>query len=757
MQNAKYFILLLMVTICSACSTTRHVPDDQYLLNKVDIKSEGKGISPSEMSDFLRQHPNTSWPLLGRVKLRLYHIGWVRKLLPGLTEKPVFYSSRLTDISSKQIELEVANRGYLRAEVDTAIHLKGRKANVTYSIHPGSPYRIRMYRNNIADTTIRRITMRMKRNSVIKQGMLFDLAVLDEEKARFTQGLRNVGYYNFNKDYLYYKADTTTFSNQVDLALSLYPAHDSLPHKRYRIGSVTVVSGYDPLDDSNAEHFSQPDTIGFNKLRIVYGSNRFLRPSAIYKNNFIRPGRWYSERNVSATISSFSGIGAIKQANISFSDSLANDSAYLNARIVLSPANTNSFQAGLDGTNSAGDFGVAGNVSYHHQNLFNGAEVLGLKLRGAYEFVSGSKSYDFTSQNYYEYGVETSLLFPKIILPLVSARIKEQPMANTQLSVGLTNQRRPEYGRQFFNASLNYKWKSLSSRFTHSVDLLDINYVRMPWVSDLFRKNYLENDRYPLLRYSYEDQLISRLAYTNIFTGNRRQSSRTNFSLRTGIDIAGILPRLAGLIGATTQRTDGSRELLGIRYAEYAKLDVDFARADKLSESTSMAYHVAVGIAKPYGNSEILPFEKRYFSGGSNSVRGWSTRRLGPGFYHPKKDSVEFANQVGDIKLDLSVELRQKLSTYLQLALFLDAGNNWVIDNNGNTPQGGLFQFSEFYKQIALSYGMGIRFDLGFLLLRFDGGLKAFDPGQDADKRWRFSRLNFSDDFAFHFAIGYPF
>lgn len=756
-MNSRYSLIILISTaICCACSVTRHVPEDKYLLDEAVVKTNGKGISASEMKEFLRQKPNSSWPLLGKVKLRLNNVSWLRKILPSLTEKPVLYSARLTQVSAQQIRLQASNKGFLRADVDTAIVLKGKKAKVVYTVHPGNPYRIRNFSNEISDSTVRRIAMRLGRNSQIKKGGLFDLEKLDEEKLRVTQVLRNFGYYNFNKEWLYYKADTTLGNNLVDLSMALYPAPDSLPHNRYRIGSVTVYSEADalgvPESKADSQHIEE-----YQGIKIVYGKKHFLRPSAIYKNNFIRPGRWYAERNVNSTISSYSGIEAIRQVGVNFTDTIINDSTCLNARIVLSQGSVHAFQAGLEGTNTAGDLGVAGNLGYRYKNLFNGAEILDVKLRGAYEFVSGTKSYDLMSQNFYEYGVETSLTFPQIMFPWLSPQIKEQPNAGTEFKVSLTNQHRPEYTREFFNVSLRYKWASPSNRFLHAVDLFDVNFVRMPWVSEKFEESYINNDKYPLLKYSYQNQLISRLAYSVVFSNARRRNARDNFSVRSGIEFSGFLPRLAGLMGGTTTHSAGYNELLGIRYAEYAKLDLDFARTSRVGESTTIAYHAAIGIAKPYGNSEILPFEKRYFSGGSNSVRGWSTRRLGPGFYHPRRDSVEFANQVGDIKLDLSLELRQKLSTYFQFALFLDAGNNWVIDNNANTPAGGFFRFSEFYKQIALAYGMGLRLDLGFLLLRFDGGFKAFDPGQDAGRRWRFKGFNFGDDFAFHFAIGYPF
>ena len=294
-------------------------------------------------------------------------------------------------------------------------------------------------------------------------------------------------------------------------------------------------------------------------------------------------------------------------------------------------------QFGVDGTNSAGDLGVAANITYEHRNIFKGAERLRLRLNGAYEFISTgglADSINLIDQNYYEYGAEAFLSIPQLLLPWLLKNLKEQPSASTEFSIGLNFQKRPEYLRQFFNLSSKLQWSRMDWQLTNTVEPLDINYVRMPWKSDFFIKQYLGDNSNPILRKSYEDQLIARTAYSVLFTNSGlRKIAKNPFRIRAGIDLAGLLPRLATSLGGSKRNSEGYQEILGINYAEYVKTDFDFAITFPFDDENSLAMRFGLGVAVPYGNSIVLPFEKRYFSGGANSVRGWSTRTLGPGGY----------------------------------------------------------------------------------------------------------------------------
>ena len=761
----KYIYYLLFIVVLTACDATKRVPEGSYLLNKVQIDTDTKSVKASELEPFLRQEANASMPLIGKYKLHFYNIApndstWLNRFFRKYGEKPVLYSERLTSISSEQIKLELNNRGYLNATVDTLLNIQDKKVNVIYDIDGNDPYRILTYTDAISDTTILKILTDDKKLNFIEEEDVFDLSVLEEGRIEMARQLRNRGYYDFSKDNFQFLADTTVGTHQVDLTVNLLNPTDSTLHQRYYMGKTTVINGVDNAKLEQSSSGYELDTIAYRDITIVQEKNRFLRPSAIYYNTFLRRNRMYADRAVDRTYTSLNGLGAVSQTNVNLFPVVRNDSNFLDSRIFISPGNLHWMQFGIDGTNSAGDLGVAANVTYEHRNIFKGAERLRIRLNGAYEFISSGgvdDSYNLIDQNYYEYGAETFLSIPQLILPWLLQSLKAQPSASTEFSVGINFQKRPEYLRQFFNLSSRLQWSGMDWRLINTVEPLDINYVRMPWKSQFFIDEYLSDDSNAILRESYKDQLIARTGYSFLYTNSGlRNKPKNPYRIRAGIDLAGLIPRIATALGGSKTNSDGYEEILGINYAEYIKTDFDFAQTYPFSDKNSLAIHFGLGVAVPYGNSIVLPFEKRYFGGGANSVRGWSTRTLGPGTYQ-RNDTLrsDFVNQIGDIKLDISAEFRHKLTDLFEVATFVDAGNIWTIKNYEGQP-GGLFKFDEFYKQIAVSYGVGFRINLDFLLLRLDAGMKAYDPA-DFEKKFVLFNPNFRDKFALHFAIGYPF
>ena len=761
----KCIFLILFFILLIACDATKRVPEGSYLLNKVKIDTDTKSVKTSELEPFLRQQPNASFPIIGKYRLHLYNIApndstWLNRQLRKFGERPVLYSDRLTSISAEQIKLELNNRVYLNATVDTLLELKDKKANVTYDVVGKTPYRILNYQDTIKDTTIFKILKEEKKLNFIRKDDIFDLEVLEEGRIEMALHLRNKGYYDFTKDNFQFLADTTIGTNQVDLTVNLLNPSDSTLHQQYYLGNSTILNGIDIAKLMDSTKHYQFDTIQFRDLTIIQDKKEFLRPQAIYYNTFLRKNRMYADRLVDRTYTSLNGLGAVSQTNIDLYPILRNDSNFLDSRISIAPGNLHWMQFGVDGTNSAGDLGVAANITYEHRNIFKGAERLRIRLNGAYEFISSgglADSINLIDQNYYEYGAETFLSIPQLLLPWLLKALKEQPSASTEFSVGVNFQKRPEYLRQFFNLSSKLQWSRMDWRLTNTIEPLDINYVRMPWKSDFFIKQYLSDDSNPILRKSYEDQFIVRTAYSLTYTNSdRRLIVKNPFRIRAGIDLAGVLPRLITALGGSRASSKGYEEIFGITYAEYVKTDLDFSSTFPFDDTNSLAIHFGLGVAVPYGNSIVLPFEKRYFAGGANSVRGWSTRTLGPGGYQ-RNDTLrsDFVNQTGDIKLDLSAEYRHKLTDLFEIATFVDAGNIWTIRDYQGQPS-GVFKFDEFYKQIAVAYGLGLRINLSFLLLRLDAGMKAYDPA-NKDKRFVLFKPNFSDKFALHFAIGYPF
>lgn len=765
-MKKKLVITFSTVLVFIACNTTKNIPEGQFLLDGIEIKHDTKNAT-SDLEDFVRQQPNTGFKIgLGIYNMAGQDSSWINRTIRNIGQAPVIYSPSLTQQSKNQLVKQLQNQGYLNAVGDTLLQedKSGKKMKVTYVLKGGTPYTIKDYEYAISDTTIARILGIIPSTPLLNKGDFYDIDMLEEERLRINEIMRNVGYYDFSKEFVYFKVDSTLNSHQVNMFMDVYPKPDSLPYKRYKMNDVTVISGLRSSDfsggqggriNTNQWFFRRADTTEYRGIKIIRGRNNFLTNSAIARNNFIRKGAYYSDMIQNWTYQSFSRMGAIKQVNITTVPS-AKDSTLLDATIMLMPANAHWFKAALDGTNSAGDLGVAPSVSYQHQNLFNGGEVLNIRLKGAYEFVPGSKDNNALTENYYEYGIETSLTFPMFLFPWLKKSWREQPMSSTKFSIGLNNQHRKQYTRQFFNMGVNYSWATKRGRLQHGFDLFDINYIRMPWVDPVFDSTYLQNPNNPLLRESYRDQLVTRTAYNFTLVNGRRVSPlRPTYALRGSIEVSGALPRLVTAINGAKEDELGQKKILGVAYAEYVKGTLEYSHTLYFSKRHSVAYRAGLGLAHPYGNSTVLPFERRFFSGGANSVRGWSTRTLGPGSYRrPDGATSDFVNQTGDMKLDLNIENRMKLTTMFEFAQFIDAGNIWTLKNYDSQP-GGQFDFKEFYKEIAVAYGVGLRLDLSFLLIRFDVGLRAYDPGEDSKKFVLFKpRRKYT---AFHFGIGYPF
>lgn len=481
----------------------------------------------------------------------------------------------------------------------------------------------------------------------------------------------------------------------------------------------------------------------------------YLRPKVLTDNLRITPGELYNEQDVQRTYSNFGRLPVLKYTNVRFFETQVNDSAKLNAYVMLTKNKHQSVSFELEGTNSAGDLGAAASVSFQNRNVFRGSETFLVKLRGAYEAVSGL---GYKNDNYTELGVETSINFPRFMFPFISNDFKRKIRATTEFGLQYNYQMRPEFTRIVASGSWSYKWGLQRQRSQHRIDLLDINYLYMPWIEPEFKNNFLNDEKNYLLEYNYKDRLIVRTGYSYIYN-SAGQALMNNavignsYSIRFNFESAGNLLYVLSKMSNLKKNDQDEYTILNIPYAQYIKGDLDFAKNIVIDNRNSIAFHIGGGIAIPYGNARMIPFEKRYFSGGANSVRGWSVRSLGPGTFSDEKGN--FMNQSGDIKLDASIEYRTRLFWKFRGALFVDAGNIWTIREYQDQP-GGKFKFDQFHKQIAVAYGVGLRLDLDFFVLRFDGGMKAINPEKGKD-RYPILRPDFGRDFAFHFAVGYPF
>lgn len=777
---------LTSILVLNGCSSTKFVPDNQYLLDKVEIISDNEQFKPADLKEYLQQRPN--FKVFGLMKWQLYlynwsgknENNWFNKQFRRMGEAPVLMDTTLITLSEKELHLFLVNKGYINAQVTHSIDTsKYKKATVTYTIKSNEPYRIRDYQMRLNDPAIDSIARIKPRKhswlstafhsssdeytSLIQDSILFDRDILDQERERITKLLRYRGYYGFNKEYLTYLADSSFRKNVADLEMYLKPYRkllpdgniQEMPHRPYYLNKITILSDYDPLKPEKENALQLTDTLYQNHIEIIYGKNgRFIRPSVLARSVYLAPGRLYNERSVEQTYSSFARLRALKNINLRFQEFEENDSLKLNCTILTSPSKLQGFGVDLEGTNSAGDLGFASSINYQHRNLFKGSEAFTAKIRGAYENLGSSS--DNSVGNYWEIGAETGLTFPHFLFPFLSDRIARRLRATTEFKVSYSFQTRPEYQRAILSGGWNYIWQDrFNTQAKHVFKLIDIDYVHLPKMDRAFADSLPESTRL----YNFTDQFVLGTGYTYSFSNYVPQNKlRNTHSFRFSFEMAGNL--LYGISKLTHQgkNSDGMYELFGIPYSQFTKVDFDFSKSMAIDARNKVAYHIGVGVGYPYGNTRKLPFERSYFSGGANSVRGWSVRSLGPGSMGMEYAGT-FADQIGDIRLDLNLEYRTKLFWKFELAAYVDAGNIWLFHNDPDHPNGN-FDFSRFYKEIAVSYGLGLRLDFDFFLLRFDTGMKAYDPQQRGSDRWAIKNPNFhvSDgNFAWHFAVGYPF
>ena len=767
-----YFLFFIFYFLFSSCSTTRHVPPGQMLLREVDIDVEGdrEYVDSDELYYFLRQTPNHK--VLGFAKLQLatYNLSgrdstqWFNRWVRRIGQPPVIYDQQLTDASVRQLHTALVNRGYMDATVtaDTVVRPGGRKIDVTYRIATGTPHRIATLDYDIPDTAISAIVLADTAASKIPAGGPLDRNLLDAERTRITEQLRNHGYYAFTKEYISFLADTVAGSRDVGLTLRMRPPHaateriDSVDTGRFRIASVTF------LTDADAPASTPRDTVHYRDVAVVYGPDHYLRPAVLEEKCYIRPGQPYSARAVDRTYEALSQLGILRFINIEMQPApVVDGEQWLDAVISLGRNRKQSVSVELDGTNSEGDLGAGVALTYQHRNLGHGSEQLTAKLRGAYESISGNLD-GLINNRYTEIASEVGLTFPKFEFPFLSKRFKMKVRASTEFAVSFNYQERPEYTRLIFGAGWKYKWQQRlrDFQYRHTFDLIDVNVVRLPRSTIDFLDEIAPDN--PLLRYSYEDHFIMRLGYTLYRTNRRIPTATVNAfaiqpyvsTLRISAETAGnLLYAISSLAGQ--HRSDGAYKLFGIQYAQYAKAELDYTYTRNFNDRNALSVHVGTGIAVPYGNSSMVPFEKRFYAGGANGVRGWGVRTLGPGAYDSRNSVSDFINQCGDIRLDLSLEYRAKLFWVFEGALFVDAGNIWTIRNYATQP-GGVFRFNKFYKQIAAAYGVGLRMDFTYFLLRLDLGLKAHNPAEGQEP-WPIIHPRWSRDANFHFSVGYPF
>ena len=750
-------IISLLILLLSSCNLSKFVPEDKYLLNKVNIKSDIEGIGKEQLNPYVRQKPNPGIFGTYRLQLRVYNISGkdttkrYNRMWRKMGEPPVILNSDETERTRVEIQKYLSNKGYINSNVKVQVSLKKKKANLSYAIIGNKPYTIRTITYDIDDDSIRPYIMKDTASSLLTKNERFDVDVLEAERQRIEEFIKKKGFYYFNKEHLYIEADSSLQSNQVDITIKSKPLLQSRPdgtieeqmHKRLMVRRVAFIPWYNP-EKAYAEQIN--DTLRKGNFTFFYDKGRPLNASLLAEKTHIIPGTYYDEKAVEKTYASLNNLSITKYVNILFRER----EGMLDCMILLSPTKLQGFSVDVEGTNTDGDLGAAFSTSYQHRNVFKGSEQLNIKIRTAYQPMGNLEN--LLTNNSIDIGGEASLNFPKFLFPLISEKVKRRIRSSTELSVAFNHQTNPWYSRTVAGSALKYIWVTGSTNNERYVfDLIDAKYVYLPRISDIFRTTYI--DVPSVIRYSYEDHFIVRTGFSFSKTTQKpNQALRNYYFYRGNIETAGnTLSAICNLL--EVPKVDDAYKIGGIRFSQFVKAEFDYTYNKVVDNRNKFVFRYNVGLAYPYGNADVVPFEKRFFAGGANSVRGWSVRTLGPGLYQSSNMGIDFMRS-GDIKLDLNFEYRFKMFWLLEGAAFIDVGNIWTI-NQYNTQEGGLFNPNTFYQELAYAYGIGLRFDFTFFLFRLDMGVKLYDPSQSRTLQWR---LPFTwQDTAFHFAIGYPF
>lgn len=763
--------IVLFSFLVAGCQTNKYVPDNEYLLSKVKIDLDQRDIDKSILKSYQKQKPNTRILGFWRFHLGLYNLSSKKKendWLKRIGEAPVIYDPFLTQKTKLEFERYMHNKGYYNAEVkDSTVLKKNHSAEVHYYITAHQPYIIQQYQTDVIDDSLRAVMKIPDKESLIKPNSLFDSDLLGSESQRLLKKFQNEGFYKSTKNILYYEADSAKNEHGVDLKLIVERENsgdttdiDSKKnHERYTFRNFYYQSEGDLqatlFADGAVEDTVRTDTLHIEHHHFIYKKNIRLKPDLLMNANHLADKKFYSAALVDRTYNEYFALRLFKLVNIRFVETAQKDSLgypMLDCYIQLTPGLPQSYSASIEGTNSLGNLGVAGNLGYQHKNLFRGGEIFDLQFQAATQRQSYGVGDSATTFNSVETGVDAKITVPKFIAPFLKSKFFEYSTPQTFFNISYNYQKRPDYTRTIARSAYGYQWKS-SEYVTKRVNLLDINLVKMFALNSAFLSR-IEN---LYIKSSYIDHSITAFNYSYTYS-TQTQKKSGYLMLKYNIETAGnmlylINKSLANSKNLSEGGTIKQYQILNTPFAQYLKFDLEFRKAWMDGYYNSLVVRAFGGGAFAYGNSDQIPFERKFFSGGANGIRAWPIRTLGPGSY--QQNPNEFPNQSGDIKLEANAEYRFNIAGPLEGALFVDVGNIWSIKDN---RPGTEFDFKSFAKEIAVGSGLGIRYDFSYVILRLDLAFKMHDPSRMEGARWlspndylRKGNVNFV------FGIGYPF
>ncbi len=666
----------------------------------------------------------------------------------NFSQEPVLISDVKLDQRIRKLENELHNQGHFGAKINYELHFKKsnhKKASVSYHVLLPQAYTVNSVSLPEKRILFDSLPPALVSESIIESERQYDLENVLAERDRITSIIRNEGYYSFRKEYLEFSLDTTKGTKSIDMGIDVYNNLPDLSTKKYTIHDITFIMLNNAIDSLSGISL---DTLSDEIFTIVY-EDLFVKPSIMKHAVYQIPGQKYTQRSHEYTQEHLGNLGVFKQIDISY-DTLEGFNNKLRMNILLLPLEKISLSAEANVvTKSTGFVGPAVVARLTNQNLFGGAEKLNISLNAGYEWQIFNAENTGLGFNSYELGIKSSISFPKIIAPFGLKYRTNIYVPKTTVSAGFEILNRVRYYKMnSISTSYSYQWKE-SLYNQHSFSLIDINFVDLVDTTAEFSEIFLNN---PSVRRSFEEQFIVGMRYRFSFDNSSDENKTHRIYWESGLVTAGnFLSLIDKNIMGNTEEEQG--KLFGKPYSQFLKITQDLRHYYKFRQKSGIVDRLYIGFGYPYGNSTVMPYVEQFFSGGANSIRGFTARSIGPGEY--RGDTLTYFDQTGDIKIEYNFEYRFRIGQRLFGATFLDVGNIWLHKEDPLRPGSG-FQMDKFYKQLAFGTGFGFRFDIDFFVIRFDIGIPLRNPGYEKGRQWVFTNSEIFKLNGF-IAIGYPF
>ncbi len=790
----RYIVVGIVAMFVVACNVTHNLPEGSYLLSRVNIEADeatprAERITEErdELSKHVRQTPNKRFLGLNFYVWIYEHANpekdnWWNNFKRKVGEEPVVLNMNLTEKSVQNLETYMRTRGYYSSSVTYRVDtLRRRRVELSYKLKQNAPMRISSLSYSFRDTSLRTVILADTQNNLIRRGDILDITVLDEERNRIASSLNNRGYFDFTVNNISYEVDTLVQRDSAKVRMIVEPMLVDYDERGramyednsiYRIGTINVYPTYDPMLRSTGgfRPRAKIDTTSYGGLRIIRDANFSpqLRDIVLLRTIPMQPNTIYSAEEVQKTYNELMSLGFFRNAKVGFQRASAPDNVvtylgtkrddatqfvdikekYLDCNIYLTPALKQSMKVEVEASTTSTFYGLSATVGYTNNNVFRGAEAFDIAARFGFEFMYAP---DVAKRSAQELNITAGLSFPRFLTPIRLLYGSDLMQPRTRLELAFDFQNRPYYRRNIFTARWAYSWR-YRERSSFVLRPIDINWIDVKSVDERFLADI--DNKY--LKTSFESQLNAGLSASYVYNTQRSNLDRTSTLFRANVETSGNLIQGLELLFSKHAAGKDYYEIFGIRYSQYLRTDLNLSHTQDLGHKMALAGRLFAGVGLTYGNSKgrSIPFDRMFYCGGANSMRGWVPRTLGPGASPEVSDRL-YPAQVGDMRLEANLEFRFPIWNIFHGALFFDAGNVWYIRGSEGSNPSEVFHFNDFYKQLGFNTGLGLRIDATFVILRIDLGLQLHNPGRPEGERW-IQDLRWKN-MALNFGVGYPF